>query len=215
MREVIKSKCLYKINFIFCTEILEDFFHISDQMRNAGIRPKFDPFIFHKTPQDLNEIQFGRIRRQVENASPFFLPFRYLFLERLTRVDRCIIHHDNRWPLYGFAKLVETADDYGALNGPFKRVGVSLMPFIHKSEHIDPLAWRTGDRHRVPLFLSGIRDIRHETKARCIKIAQINDTFSIFCAERLERFPPRLIRLRVRALLHGGADATPAESERF
>src|SRR6266700_7564013 len=45
------GKCLYKINFIFFAKILDDLFHILDQMSKAGIRPKFDPFIFHKTPQ--------------------------------------------------------------------------------------------------------------------------------------------------------------------
>jgi hypothetical protein len=53
-----EHKCLYKINFIFFAKILDDFFHILDQMSKAGIRPKFDPFIFHKTPQYLNQIQF-------------------------------------------------------------------------------------------------------------------------------------------------------------
>jgi len=60
-------KCLYKINFIFFAKILDDLFHILDQMSKAGIRPKFDPFIFHKTPQYLYQIQFGRILRKVEN----------------------------------------------------------------------------------------------------------------------------------------------------
>src|SRR6266567_5720918 len=59
-----RAKCLYKINFIFFAKILDDLFHILDQMSKAGIRPKFDPFIFHKTPQYLNQIQFGRIPRQ-------------------------------------------------------------------------------------------------------------------------------------------------------
>jgi hypothetical protein len=61
------NKCLYKINFIFFAKILDDFFHILDQMSKAGIRPKFDPFIFHKTPQYLNQIQFGSILGKVEN----------------------------------------------------------------------------------------------------------------------------------------------------
>jgi hypothetical protein len=61
------SKCLYKINCIFFAKILDDLFHILDQMSKAGICPKFDPFIFHKTPQYLNQIQFGRILRKVEN----------------------------------------------------------------------------------------------------------------------------------------------------
>src|SRR5262249_7024990 len=51
---LLRSKCLYKINCIFFTKILDDLFHILDQMSKAGIRPKFDPFIFHKTPQYLN-----------------------------------------------------------------------------------------------------------------------------------------------------------------
>src|SRR5713101_5307910 len=117
-------KCLYKINFIFFAKILDDLFHILDQMSKAGIRPKFDPFIFHKTPQYLNQIKFGRILGKVENRQPFFLPFRYLFLERFTRMDRCIIHHDNRWTLHGFAKLIETTYDHFTINRPFKSIGV-------------------------------------------------------------------------------------------
>jgi hypothetical protein len=64
---LVHAKCLYKINFIFFAKILDDLFHILDQMSKAGICPKFDPFIFHKTPQYLYQIQFGRILRKVEN----------------------------------------------------------------------------------------------------------------------------------------------------
>jgi tRNA-dihydrouridine synthase len=45
-----ENKCLYKINFIFFTKILDYLFDISDQMSKADIRPKFDPLILHKTP---------------------------------------------------------------------------------------------------------------------------------------------------------------------
>ena len=43
--EFYRDKCLYKINFVFFTKILDDLFHILDQMSKAGICPKFDPFI--------------------------------------------------------------------------------------------------------------------------------------------------------------------------
>jgi len=129
----LTHKCLYKINFVFFTKILDDLFHILDQMSKASIRPKFDPFIFHKTPQYLNQIQCGGILGKGENPSPFFLPFRYLCLERFTRMDRCIIHHDNRWTLHGFAKLIATPYDHFTLNRSFKSVGLSLMLFVHQS----------------------------------------------------------------------------------
>jgi len=43
-------KCSCKINFMFITKIFDEAFDILDQMTKALIGPKFDPFIFHKTP---------------------------------------------------------------------------------------------------------------------------------------------------------------------
>src|SRR2546426_9254535 len=130
-------------------------------------------------------------------------------------MDRCIIHHDNRWTLHGFTKLIETTYDHFTINRSFKSVGISLMPFVHKSSNIYPLAWYAFDRNRVPLFLPGIQDIRNETKTRCITIAQVNNPFSIFFDECRERFPLLLGSLRVRPLLHGLTNPTPADCKRF
>src|SRR5688572_26138574 len=62
-----KFKYLTKINFIFVAKILDHPFDILNQISKAGIGPKFDPFILHKPPEDLNQIQFGRVLVQVEN----------------------------------------------------------------------------------------------------------------------------------------------------
>lgn len=46
----VPIKCSCKINFMFITKIFDEAFNILDQMTKALIGPKFDPFIFHKTP---------------------------------------------------------------------------------------------------------------------------------------------------------------------
>ena len=61
------GKCLSKMNFIFVAEPFDHFFDILNQAGKVGISPEFDPFVLHKTPKNLYEIQFGRICRQVEN----------------------------------------------------------------------------------------------------------------------------------------------------
>jgi hypothetical protein len=48
--ELIPSKCLFKINFIFVAKISNHAFNILDEMIKAGIRPKFDPFILDEAP---------------------------------------------------------------------------------------------------------------------------------------------------------------------
>jgi hypothetical protein len=44
------GKCLYKINFIFVSEVFDDAFDIIDEVSPARIGPEFNPFILHKSP---------------------------------------------------------------------------------------------------------------------------------------------------------------------
>ena len=69
------SKCLYKINFIFITKILQHPIHIIDQMVPTVVGGELNPFVLHKTPQYLNEVSFWRICWKVENQQPFSFPF--------------------------------------------------------------------------------------------------------------------------------------------
>ena len=68
-------KCLYKINFIFITKILQHPIHIIDQMVPTVVGGELNPFVLHKTPQYLNEVSFWRICWKVENQQPFSFPF--------------------------------------------------------------------------------------------------------------------------------------------
>ena len=69
------NKCLYKINFIFITKILQHPIHIIDQMVPTVVGGELNPFVLHKTPQYLNEVSFWRICWKVENQQPFSFPF--------------------------------------------------------------------------------------------------------------------------------------------
>lgn len=66
-RPIATFKCLSKMDFIFVAEPFDHPFDILNQAGKVGISPEFDPFVLHKTPKNLYEIQFGRICRQVEN----------------------------------------------------------------------------------------------------------------------------------------------------
>ena len=50
---IVGSKCLCKINFILPSKILNHPFHIIDEIAPAVIGAEVNPFVLHKTPQDL------------------------------------------------------------------------------------------------------------------------------------------------------------------
>jgi hypothetical protein len=58
---------LSKINFILIPKTLDHPFDILNQRRKISIGPEFDPFILHKPPENLNQVQFWGIFGKVEN----------------------------------------------------------------------------------------------------------------------------------------------------
>jgi hypothetical protein len=61
------DKYLSKINFIFISKTPDHPFDILNQRRKISISPEFDPFILHKPPENLYQIQFWRIFGKIEN----------------------------------------------------------------------------------------------------------------------------------------------------
>ncbi len=115
---------LFKINFILIANSLDDPFNILNQGCKICIGPELDPFILHEAPKDFNQVQFRGIFRKIENESSLFLPDRNRALEGFTRMDRRIIHHDNRWTLYRFTKFIETMDDNVTVNRTLNGISV-------------------------------------------------------------------------------------------
>jgi hypothetical protein len=159
-------------------------------------------------------MQGGSILGQGENRSPVFLPWRDLCLARCTRMDRGMLHHDNRWTVHGCAQRIAPPEDHFTRNRPCNSVGVSRMPFVPQSSNRATLAGHACARNRVPVCLPGIRDRRHSTKTSGIKSAQVTDPCSIVFDACLERFPLLVRRRRVRPMLPVLAQPTPADFKR-
>jgi len=88
----------------------------------AFIGPQFYPFIFHKTPQYLNKIQFRRIGGQVKNLYIFVLPFSKLCCKFFACVERGLIHNYDSFLVYILTKILYTCNNHFAIYFSFNRV---------------------------------------------------------------------------------------------
>ena len=70
---------------------------------------------------------------QIFDDYSLFLPVRDTVFKFFTRMDRCIVSHNDRLFLDGFAKRVKTGKHHSRVYGVLKHRGMQIILAIHKS----------------------------------------------------------------------------------
>jgi hypothetical protein len=98
-------------------------------------------------PDNLNEVEFGAVRRQMhQHQAMFDQPFVQFFGVDVV-MDLSIVQHDQRQrhPLVAFCDAVDQGDYGITLDG----LAVQVVPHragnvVQRADHVDPRPWRTG-----------------------------------------------------------------------